>query len=287
MLLRQGQSVERAIQVLEDRVREAGNTRSAPRQYLLMKYLEWVRESERQFRSIFSDTEVLELLHSPRHWYLRANGQAEDLAVGPGVFHEELDAQQMMLREVIGALSGFRSLAGRQGEILVLDTNTIMHNRPVNEVDWHKEFEAKQIRLVIPLLVLDELDAKTYASSKQLAGRAEKRLRLLDQHLELAVSSASEVREGVSLEILPDPSGHRRLTDADHEILNRAEFVQQVCGGVVRVVSGDRGMRVRGISRKIPVQALSQRWRLSLEPEPSTRSPATEPTLTAVDDART
>jgi hypothetical protein len=85
---------------------------------------------------------------------------------------------------------------------------------------------------------------------------------LLDQHLEAAVNGGSEVREGVTLEILRDPVDHRR--HPDYEILNRAEFVQQICGDAVSVISGDRGMRVRGISRGIPVQALSSRWRLPL-----------------------
>jgi hypothetical protein len=34
---------------------------------------------------------------------------------------------------------------------------------------------------------------------------------------------------------------------------------------LVPVVSGVRGMRVRGISSQIPVHALSPKWRLSLE----------------------
>ena len=277
MILRRGQTVQRAIDVLQDRLREAGNTRNADRSQLLPRYLEWARESERQFRYLFADTEVTERLHSPRHWHLRANGRAEDLAVGPAVFYDELDAQQHMLQDVIGILSGFLPLADRPGEILVLDTNTIIHSRQIDEVDWHAETQSKQVRLILPLLVLDELDAKTYASSKQLAGRAEKRLRLLDRHLEQAVSGASQVRDGVTLEILPDPADHRRHTDADYEILNRAEFVQQICGNNVRVVSADRGMRVRGISRQIPVQALSSKWRLPLSEEAPAASPTTAP----------
>jgi hypothetical protein len=35
-------------------------------------------------------------------------------------------------------------------------------------------------------------------------------------------------------------------------------------GDTVRVISGDRGIRVRGTSRGIPVQALSSHWRLPL-----------------------
>lgn len=250
---------------MQDRKREAGNARNADRSQMLSRYTQWVSESERQFRHLFADGELIGKLHSPRHWHLRANGRAEDIAIGPGVFHDELESQQLILQDVIDVFSGFLALAGRDGEILVLDTNTIMHHRQLDEVTWQSEVQAEQVRLMIPLLVLDELDAKTYASSKQLAGRAEKRLRLLDRHLERAVTGASEVRDGVTLEILADPADHHRKTDADDEILNRAEFVQQICGSRVRVVSGDRGMRVRGISRQIPVHALSPKWRLSLE----------------------
>jgi len=270
MILRRGQTVQRAIETLQDRLREGGNARNADRSQLLSRYLDWVRESERQFRNLFSDSEVMDRLLSPRHWHIRAHGRTEDIAVGPGVFYDEFEAQQQVLQGVIDVLKGFLPLADLPGEVLVLDTNTIIHNRPLDEVDWLGEARAKLARLVVPLLVLDELDAKTYASSKQLAGRAEKRLRLLDRHLEDAVRGSAQVRDGVTLEILRDPAEHRRHADADYEILNRAEFLQQICGARVRIISGDRGMRVRGISRSIPVQALSPKWRLTLQEEVAT-----------------
>ncbi|XVV12615.1 PIN domain-containing protein [Actinoplanes sp. CA-131856] len=265
MILRRGQSMRHAIDVLQERIRQGENASNVVRMHqLLSHYVSWVRESEIQLRQVFADTEVVDKLFTPRHWHLRANGVAEDLAIGPGVFHDEFDAQRRMLQEVVDNLSGFLELADRPGKVCVLDTNTIMHWRPFNEVTWPQEIGVKQVRLMIPLLVLDELDEKTYSGNKQLAGRAEKRLILLDQHLEAAVKGASAVREGVTVEILRDPADHRRNPDADYEILNRAEFVQQVCDDAVRVVSGDRGMRVRGMSRDILVQPLSAKWRLAL-----------------------
>jgi hypothetical protein len=42
-----------------------------------------------------------------------ANGRAEDLAIGTGVFYQEPDAQQQMLREVVEVFSGFLHLADR------------------------------------------------------------------------------------------------------------------------------------------------------------------------------
>ncbi|HKT03057.1 MAG TPA: PIN domain-containing protein [Rugosimonospora sp.] len=249
---------------MTERVDAAGTIGSSNRDQMLGVYLAWVRTTELQYRNLFADGEMLISLHSPRHWHIRAHGRGEDLLVGPAVFGEELETQRHQIAATIESLKELVHLVERAGDVLVLDTNTMLHYRPLDEIIWCDETGSSVIRLLIPLVVLDELDNKTYASSKQLAGRAETRLRLLDRHLEQAVTGGSEIRSGVTVEILSDPMGHQRNPDVDHEILNRAELVSQVIEKKVVVISGDRGMRVRGISRGMAVKPLSERWRLPL-----------------------
>ncbi|MET7425422.1 PIN domain-containing protein [Dactylosporangium sp. NPDC005555] len=224
----------------------------------------WVRNTEIHYTSLFAEDEMLGLLHSTRHWHIRAHGWSEDIRIGLAVVTDELDAQRRHILEAIDTLGRLVPLRERDGEMLLLDTNTMLHYRPADEILWNEEFGFKRSRLIVPLVVLDELDQKTYASSKQLAGRAETRLRMLDKHLEKAVGGASEIRPGVTLEILADPPNHRRHSNVDHEILDRAEQIFQSVERAVTVVSGDRGMRVRGLSRGIPVMQLGVKFRLPL-----------------------
>jgi hypothetical protein len=61
--------------------------------------------------------------------------------------------------------------------ILMLDTNAFMHSRLFSEVDRPGKFGAEQVRLVLPLLVLDGLDDKTFSPDNRLSKRADKVLR--------------------------------------------------------------------------------------------------------------
>ena len=262
--LRRGITVARAIEVLGERESEASNTAQRQRQHLLDAYMTWVRNTEIHYNSLFAEDEMLGRLHSPRHWHIRAHGWNEDLRIGLAVVIDELDAQRRYISEAIDALGRLIPLRERDGEMLVLDTNTMLHYRPADEILWDEEFGFKRSRLIVPLVVLDELDQKTYASSKQLAGRAETRLRMLDTHLEKAALGASEIRPGVTIEILADPPNHRRHADVDHEFLDCVELICQSVERAVTVVSGDRGMRVRGLSRGIPVRPLGAKFRLPL-----------------------
>ncbi|MEV4516183.1 PIN domain-containing protein [Dactylosporangium sp. NPDC049525] len=259
---------------MKDLANKAANGRSSMRSMLLTNYIQWVHEAERQFRSLFADDEMVTRLHSPRHWHIRAHGHAEDLAVGPSAFYDEFEEQQRLLLEAADALSAFRVLAEREGEILVLDTNTLMHYQRFDQVKWREEFGVKAVRLLLPLVVLDEVDAKTYASSPQLARRAESVLRALDSLIEAATLGAASIRPGVTLEVLTDPDGHRRTTDKDDEILRRAEFVEQVVERRVTVVSADRGMRVRGIGRGLRVRPLPEALRVPLSLQEEVGPPA-------------
>jgi hypothetical protein len=49
-----------------------------------------------------------------------------------------------------------------------------MHCILFTDINWLKEFDADAVRLVLPLLVLDELDDKTFSAHARLSKRASK-----------------------------------------------------------------------------------------------------------------
>jgi predicted ribonuclease YlaK len=80
------------------------------------------------------------------------------------------------------------------------------------------------VRLVIPLVVVDELDAKKYARREEFQQRARELVTLIDRYVtDSPPDGYSEIREGVTVEVLPDEPGHLRMASNDQEILARAQ----------------------------------------------------------------
>jgi predicted ribonuclease YlaK len=95
------------------------------------------------------------------------------------------------------------------------------------------------VRLVVPLLVLDELDDKTFSANNRLSKRADKVLREFDRFMDQVVESGTaEIRPTVTLEVLLDEDDHRRRTNADTELLDRAEFLYQIRRRLLRSREG-------------------------------------------------
>jgi hypothetical protein len=67
----------------------------------------------------------------------------------------------------------------------------------------------------------------------------------------------SEIREGVTVEVLPDEPGHLRMASNDQEILDRAQFLEQATGSPVTLITGDSGMRINAQPCGIEVFKLS------------------------------
>lgn len=151
---------------------------------------------------------------------------------------------------------------------MVLDTNVLMHCRLFDEMPWHDVFGADQVRLIIPLAVLDELDQKAYSGNKRLAKRAGKVLARLTPYLDeierdgIAAIPTVGANHITTLEILGEDEQHQRPENIDLEILRRAQFLAALTAKDVVVVTADRGMRVRGKARGIRVITLDESYRL-------------------------
>jgi predicted ribonuclease YlaK len=55
---------------------------------------------------------------------------------------------------------------------VVLDTNSLLHYEPPESISWAKIAWHSPVRLVIPLRVLEEVDAKKYSTNRRLRDRA-------------------------------------------------------------------------------------------------------------------
>ncbi len=240
------------IEVLKTDLDNVYNSRA------IQRYVEWVNRAGQELPERFADPTLTTMLYSQHYWDIR---RAYDVQSHYLVAHE-LRAHLDWLQETLAHLCLYVPFREQPGYPVVLDTNVVLHFDPLGEhIDQDQWLAITRLpadaplRLIIVHQVLDELDRHSHSGNKRLAGRARDAQRTLESFMDDPLpGKAQEIRAGVTwmtLEILPDPPGHRRQADQDAEILSRAEFLAQVTGILVTCVTADAGMRVRGRVRKL------------------------------------
>jgi hypothetical protein len=269
VLPRQGVNGRALVEWLTTLVREA-HTRTAD----VNAYVAWVHALERNLREFFSDV-PLERLYGERFWRIAAGG---------GERPEEMRGQEMdsQLAWLSALLDSARTMQARFGAttalIAVLDTNVLLHCKPPSDIDWRALLGAEDVRLVVPLRVIDELDAKKAARSPALRNRAATRLKSVARVL--LDDATHEVRLGVAIDVVGlyefDPDLWRRpITPPDVEILDTCEALAAYAGGnPVKLITADLGMRLRAQSRGVSWEEIPDKYRQPLgDAEQSSEEP--------------
>lgn len=248
----------------------------------LFAYLEWATEAATQLGSFLRPASVNELVYTRRYVHL--------LTAGPDLIGGTI-AQQRLLNGLVNAEVADRSVAfGRAGEMLgrrvgrwsdsalfvVADTNFYMqHDKLFNEIDFFevlvtedRRAPGEQIHLILPLLVIDELDAQKRRSEIEKRRRARQTLAIIDRLFEdplarprLASGAGATGAGVVTIELLPDPPNHVRRPRSDEELVDRIVAEQPVAARAMTLLTYDSGMATRGRLAKLAVKKL-------IEPEP-------------------
>ncbi|MES2171374.1 MAG: PIN domain-containing protein [Actinomycetota bacterium] len=141
--------------------------------------------------------------------------------------------------------------------LLVCDTNALVHGKRFDTLRWNELFAERKVRIVLPLVVIDELDTikDRGGSIKNNANRAAGAvLRELDAKLLPGQAlQRMELRDNVTLQLVDEPFGHTRLEGHDDEIIRQASYFSSMSEGRTTIVARDRGMRVRAEAAGIDV----------------------------------
>jgi PIN domain len=140
-------------------------------------YVAWANGLERDLREWFSDV-PLGRIYTERFWRVSLQ-QSSRL---PEMLRLEAGLQVEWLSEVRKKVERMAARFSPPGAVAVLDTNVLLHFKPLDEIDWETIIGASPVRLVVPLGVVDELDQKKTIRGK-LGERSKTRARLLDQHV--------------------------------------------------------------------------------------------------------
>lgn len=232
-------------------------TGGLPPLHRLNAYRAWSAEALGRLADVLRPSEADRLIATPRHWTLHALDPAAH-GNAAALVDLELAARQTDLAAAVAGLSQVLARrGGHRGALAVADTSVYLHHpEPFDRIDWPALVpgaSSSGVHLVIPLLVVDELDRHKRADARKLVVRGGQetvrtRARITIRTLEDMfgdpgwITTVAPGPPHVSAELLFDPPGHARLASADAEIIDRAVAAQDLFGSPVTLVARDTGM---------------------------------------------
>jgi rRNA-processing protein FCF1 len=238
----------------------AGGHFSTEMNSAILKYTEWTDSAAKQVREVVDDPEVAGRIRSETYYVLMASDLTSLRTIS--MFHTELQELSTFFMDCANQLRAQKELfKGHTGRSLVLDTNDFLHYQRFDKISWASLY-GDAARLLIPHVVVDEIDTKSYGVGTKIARRARGVYRVLEGYLDqIDADGYATLADGTTLEILADEPGHRRMPNNDDEVVARAAFVQQaIAPSKVTVITRDIGMRTRARTRLLNAEKLSDKY---------------------------
>jgi rRNA-processing protein FCF1 len=218
-----------------------------------LAYLRWSNDAVARFSTVVRPSDVVALVTSARYWILQALDPATRADTLGGFVDLEITDRERTFRTELEELE--REVGRwetRKGALVIADTNVFVHQQQeFHIVPWAELVGASQqgAHLIVPLLVIDELDNLKRSGKDTVRTRARVTLRRIDHLLRprqlVTLNPASATEGPTTAELLLDEPGRKRLERADAELVEVAIAVQQVAGRTVTVVTSDVGMKYR------------------------------------------
>lgn len=263
--LKSGVDPRHASKVLVEQIQEAGTIGgSVGFEQVQHRFLNWAENGEMRLHYLTQDLEALTMFDSAR---ARAIREFDSEPVRPWPFVDaEIKLQVSVLERMLADLQErIARVELTDTHAVVVDTNILLHYLPLNQLPWHELAAGEQVRVILPLRVIEELDQKKYSQSNKLAGRARQILPQLRSWMGPSGAPA-QIATGVTLEVMVDPGPRQRPADADEEILASCRELIQFGTTLLFLLSADTGMAIRAESEQIPVRPLPEQYLRSRDP---------------------
>lgn len=251
--LRSGVTVQQALDALRSLLVAGDNVLSAgtqPYEYQ-QAYVRWVDDVERQLISVSRNPLIVQTLHTSRYWQIR------DIHARTAMPYDLVSSELRVQKEALERASSdletrARALSKAPGKVAVLDCNVLLQYQPPPHVAWLELFKVDQVRLILPLRVVEELDAKKYSSNRRLQKAARALLLWLERTLGEG-GRPGPVREGVTIEVPVENELRQRPPDADGEILAFCDEFGALTGTSPTLVTADTAMLIRAQAQGLAV----------------------------------
>ena len=216
-------------------------------------YLEWVSRQVRMLQTRVTSGDLDRLLTSPRYWATLANPIPVPSTVS--AVTEEIQYRALLMNGAAAALTeateAWRPIDREYTNLVVVDTNFwVEQEASFDGIDWHGLVDSAdgpcapslqdELRLVVPMVVIDELDSLTHKGN--LRSKVVGATRWLYKHLESAparpatLTKASDTRGVVTAQLVFEPHAHTRLPNNDDEIVETAVRLRDFLGHPPRQV---------------------------------------------------
>jgi rRNA-processing protein FCF1 len=253
--LKYGVNPDHALTVLRDGARRGREIAHHDAAVAFNAYRAWVESMEQQLGSLTRDPGTVTMLLTRRHFLIQEIGPNPQRLWGP--LYAERDFQVTALDEL--AIDLEARVQRAQGEKpTVLDTNTLLHYQRPDNVRWTEMLKCLSVRLVVPLRVVEELDAKKYGRSDVLAQRAREVLPWLEA---VILRDGGAVGPDTTIEVPVDDARRARPDDADREVLDECHELREFGGHDVTLITGDTALRLRAHAAGIPARQLDDKYR--------------------------
>jgi hypothetical protein len=220
------------------------------------QYLKWAVETERVLSRVLPRRDAAAIFENPRHRDVCVTAPGDHLLL---LVNAEIEAKREKIQQMAGALTEARNwLRGGVGTPVTIDTNILLQYQRPDAVNWTRLVSAPTVRLIVPLRVVEEVDAKKYDEKERLRQVA----RGIIPWLEGLVgdhAGPARLRDDTTLEVLLEEAPRRRPADADEEILAVASHIQALAAGT-RLVTGDGCMRLRARALSLRVTGMDNRY---------------------------
>lgn len=253
----------------------------------LLAYLVWASDAARMLRNQVSQSDVAALVLTRRYELLLSSSGTMASTAQERVVNDlvslELDQRVADFEDVIKTLQSERDRWARSGALVVPDSSFyIRYPDKLENVDFRPLLSIREenVSVLIPIVVVDELDGLKQYSKQQVRWRSGYTLAVLDRVLRWTTGRAT-LREAdfsvlgtggiprgeVTVELLFDPPGHMRLPINDDEIVDRALAIQILAERPVTLLTYDTGMSTR--ARNAGLRVVKPSEDIGEEPKPS------------------
>ena len=229
------------------------------------RYVRWSVSAERQLLLVLDRVEVERIFANARHRDLCS------MAVGNQInnlVNAEIASKHVELTAIVDSLKETRNrLRSGTGYPAILDTNVLMQCLRPDQIDWNLVVGENDVRLMLPLRVIEELDTKKYAGTDRQRRVARNVLPWLDQLLAGNILGPVSARGpgNTTIEVMPIDRPRWRPSDADEEILEAFQEVRQFTGRG-KLITADTGMRMRARAEGIDILSVPDRYLRPTDP---------------------
>ncbi len=251
----------------------------------LLEYLDWANEAVQVLANQISSSDLDRLVLTKRHELLLSGvgtfAGTDAQRIVNGLIALEVRQRADSFEVAIQTLKQHIDRWSRSDYFVVADSSFYIHHPEKLElVDLAEvlNFHDGPIHLLVPMVVVDELDRLKEIKDKLARWRSSYTLAVLDRlfqdgadaarlrDADPEVQRAKGTRRGeVNVEILFDPPGHVRLPIADDEIVDRAAAIVPLVGRPVTLLTYDTGQASRG--RRAGLKVIKPSRPIGDEPE--------------------